>query len=182
MKLIFLLGNAGSDYVGTRHNLAWQIVSRDLEWTEKTKHPALIAQQGSGGDKVLFVRPTTFYNLVGQSLRSICDFYKILPESVLVVHDDLALPFGTLRTRIGGSDAGNNGIKSVNQHGGQATARLRLGIANDQRSLMGDTNFVLGKFSAAEQAAIAETIAPKARQIIDDFIASSHQITSHKLV
>lgn len=182
MKLIFLLGNIGREYAKTRHNFAWQIIDESLEWSEKPKHHAFIAQQGSGEEKILYARPTTLYNLVGVSLRSICDFYKIAPEDVLVVHDDLALPFGTVRTRIGGSDAGNNGVKSINQHGGENTARLRLGVASDQRSLMGDTAFVLGAFTPDEQTAITETITPKARQIIDDFIAANHHITSHKLV
>lgn len=184
MKCVFLLGNPEAIYKHTRHNIAWDVVtSFELTWQKKTKFFAYTAETIIDGEKVIFVRPTTYYNRVGDSLRAVATFYKLGASDVLVIHDDLALPFGTVRVRIGGSDAGNNGVKSINQQGnGSQTARLRIGIASEKRALMGDTAFVLGKFSKDEQTIIGDTIAPHVVQAIERFVAGEHQPTSHKLL
>lgn len=180
MKLIFLLGNTGSQYRDTRHNIAWDIVdSANLEWSEQTKFRAYLAQQTEAGNKVLYARPTTYYNLAGQSLRSIMDFYKIAIDDVLIVHDDLMLPLGTIRARIGGSDAGNNGMKSIVQHVGEDIARIRIGIASPQRSVMGDSRFVLAKFNDGEKLVI-EQLRPRIAELIKDFITDSFTATTYR--
>lgn len=187
MKLIFGLGNPGSNYDGTRHNVGFmaldELAAREgVEFTEKPKFKAFIAECNLAGEKVLLAKPSTFYNLAGESYRSLLDFYKLTPEDTLVIHDELALPFGTVRTRVGGSDAGNNGIKSVNLHGGTASNRIRVGVANEQRAIIGDTDFVLGRFSVEEREVLTEKVLPKTLEAIDEFANGNHSITSHKLV
>jgi len=110
VKIIFAQGNPGPDYAGTRHNIGFisiDTLANKLEagWTNKPKFHALIANGTIGSEKVLFIKPTTFYNETGVSARKLIDFYKIDPaKDLLVIHDDLALPFGTIRVRGRGSD------------------------------------------------------------------------------
>lgn len=186
MKLILAQGNPGSDYTKTRHNVGFLAVDlygsrHDLTFQNKSKFQADIAEMAIGDEKIIFAKPTTFYNETGQSARSITDFYKIAPEHILVVHDDLALPFGTLRTREKGSDAGNNGIKSLNAHLGEKYARIRVGIANEFTDRIDATEFVLGKFNADEMNKLETDILPKTTDLIDDFISGNHTSTSHSL-
>lgn len=185
MKLIFGLGNPGKQYTGTRHNVGFDTldsyaIKQVSGFVLKDKFRAEVAEVSMNGEKLLLVRPHTFYNLVGESLRAIMDFYKIAPEDCLVIHDELALPFGTVRVREGGSDAGNNGIKSVNQHGGQTTMRLRVGVSNEHRTLIGDTDFVLGRFSEEERTRLVRDIQPTLHSLIDDFAAGNLAVTSHR--
>lgn len=184
MKIIFGLGNPASEYGGTRHNVGFAVLDayakeKSTDFQEKSKHKALIAETDIAGEKLLLVKPMTYYNLVGESLRSLLDFYKLEPADVLLIHDDLALPFGTLRTRIGGSDAGSNGLKSIIQHGAEASARLRIGITNELRSRMDDADFVLSRFTATEVKALQD-LQPKIAEIIDDFIAGDFDHTTHR--
>lgn len=149
-------------------------------FAEKSKFQAYIAELSIAGDKVLLVKPTTFYNEVGVSARALIDFYKLSPATdMLVIHDDLALPFGTIRVRKKGSDAGNNGIKSLNAHIGQEYARLRVGIAIPERT-SDDASFVLGRFASDEIASLQKDIIPKLQELINDFLAGKLEDTSHK--
>ena len=109
---------------------------------------------------MLLAKPTTFYNDTGRAARAIMDFYKVSLSDVLVIHDELALEFGIIRVRHSGSDAGNNGIKSLNAHLGQGYARLRIGIHSPLRRRMGDAAFVLKPLSQAEQEALGTAIIP----------------------
>ena len=107
MKLLFALGNPEPRSDNTRHNVGFFVADEFARRTgvtfgEKTKFKALIAETTIGGEKVIIAKPTTFYNLVGESYRALADFYKIAPEDTLVIADDLALPFGTMRLREGG--------------------------------------------------------------------------------
>lgn len=157
MKIIFAQGNPGKQYENTRHNVGFFLIDKladslNVSFVEKTKFQALIAETTLEGEKVLLVKPTTYYNETGQSARAIVDFYKLDPASdFLVIHDELALPFGTIRTRLSGRDAGNNGIKSLNAHLGTQHARIRIGVFSDMRHNMHDADFVLGHFTAEEK-------------------------------
>jgi PTH1 family peptidyl-tRNA hydrolase len=185
VKLVFALGNTGSEYAGTRHNTGFIAIdayakSRKASFAEKAKFHAYIAELSVEGDKVLLVKPTTFYNEVGISARALIDFYKLTPsEDMLVTHDDLVLPLGTIRVRKKGSDAGNNGIKSLNAHIGQDYTRIRVGIHASERT--DDTAFVLGKFMSDEMKTIKEAIIPKTSELIDDFILGKLVDASYKL-
>lgn len=187
MKLLFGLGNPGDKYQNTRHNTGFLTLDafakqQGAEFTDKSKFFAQVAETTIDGEQLLLVKPQTFYNDAGRSYRGIIDFYKLDPSDTLIIHDELALPFGTIRSRIGGSDAGNNGIKSINLHGGESSARLRVGIANQQRAVMGDVDFVLGRFSADEQAAFNAVLLPKLLDCVREFAHDNHVHTSFTLI
>lgn len=186
MKLVFCLGNPTPAYEGTRHNVGFLVAdavatSHAVNFVEKSKLKALVAELTVDGEKIIVAKPITYYNDVGQSYRAIVDFYKLAVNDVLIVHDELMLPFGTLRSRVGGSDAGNNGVKSINHHGGSQTYRLRIGVGNELRDRMDDSDFVLGKFSANEREKLKE-ISDQALSIIAAFINNSFDITSHTII
>lgn len=185
MKLILAQGNPESKYNNTRHNIGFVVIdefakSLDLTWSEKSKFAALIAETTIDGEKVILAKPTTYYNETGQSARKLIDFYSIMPEhDLLVIHDDLALPVGTIRTRKQGSDAGNNGIKSLNSHVGPDYHRIRIGISNDLREKMGDVDFVLSKFSKDESNQLYTSVLPKVIECVNDFCSGLLESTSH---
>ena len=186
MKVLFALGNPGSDYTGTRHNTGFIAIDafateKGASFAEKSKFQAYIAELSVAGDKVLLVKPTTFYNEVGVSARTLIDFYKLSPTDMLVIHDDLALPFGTIRVRKKGSDAGNNGIKSLNAHIGPDYARLRVGITVPGRT-SDDASFVLGRFNSEEMTSLQKDIIPKLQELINNFLQDALEDTSHKAI
>lgn len=187
MKVIFAQGNPGTQYAKNRHNVGFMVLdsladSLKLTWSDKSKYNAKIAECYVGSEKVLLVKPSTFYNDTGLSARKLVDFYDLeTAKDILVVHDDLALPIGTIRTREKGSDAGNNGIKSLNSHIGPNYHRIRIGILSDLRDRMGDSDFVLGNFSKLEFEKLEKDIIPHALEIIDKFIAQKIEITSKNL-
>jgi PTH1 family peptidyl-tRNA hydrolase len=186
MKLIVGLGNPGLEYAGSRHNTGFAVIGflaqeNDAQFQEKSKFKGYVAEFSHDGEKVILLKPTTFYNLSGEAARAVSDFYKIPAEDVLVVHDELALPFGTVRARVRGSDAGNNGIKSVHQHIGDQFARIRLGVSNELKEKINDSDFVLSKFSKAEAEKLKKELAPKACELIEKFIAGDFPHDTHKL-
>jgi PTH1 family peptidyl-tRNA hydrolase len=187
MKIIFAQGNPGAQYANTRHNVGFLIIDtlaarHRADFVKKTKFHADIAEIAIAGEKVLLVKPATFYNETGQTARMLVDFYKLNPSTdLLVIHDDLALPLGTLRIRDKGRDAGNNGIKSLNAHLGSNYARIRVGIYNDLRDRIHDADFVLSNFTKNEADALKDTISPKVIELIDAFCAGNIETTSHKL-
>jgi PTH1 family peptidyl-tRNA hydrolase len=185
MKVIFAQGNPGSRYARTRHNAGFIVLdilaeTESTSWKLNDKFKAEIAEVGMNGEKVLLVKPHSFYNETGQVARALVDFYKLDPATdVLVIHDELALPFGTIRTREKGSDAGNNGIKSLNAHLGELYARIRIGIWNERRDVMDDVDFVLAAFSPEELKALAELTEEKIVPLINTFVRGTFEITSH---
>lgn len=184
MKLIIGLGNPGQQYVDTRHNTGRAALQQFISaQTGSFKvHPRFHAEVATlqfGDEKVLFALPDLFYNESGQVVRSLCDFYHIPASDVLIVHDELALPLGTVRTRVGGSDAGNNGVKSITQHLGQDTARIRIGIGNELREQMDDADFVLSKLNAAERATLAD-LQHVIEGCIEDFIYDTFTHTTRQ--
>lgn len=186
MKLIFAQGNPGPEYISSRHNVGFLVIDKLADkinsvWIDKPKFHALIAETTISGEKVLLVKPTSFYNETGVSARKLIDFYKLDPSSdLLVVHDDLALPFGTIRVREQGSDAGNRGVKSINTHLDENYARIRIGTYNELREKMDDSSFVLGKFSGDELNLLENNVIPKAIELAEKFCMSSLEQTSYK--
>ncbi len=185
MKVIFAQGNPGLQYASTRHNVGFLAVDffakqQSAEFIKKPKFHCEIAETSIGGEKILLVKPTTFYNETGQAARLVIDFYKLDPATdFIVVHDDLSLPLGTLRIRDKGRDAGNNGIKSLNAHLGSDYARVRVGIYNELRDKMHDADFVLGHFTKAEIDVVRDAVLPKISEVITAFCAGKIQTTSH---
>lgn len=186
MKLILAQGNPGSEYEKTRHNVGFLALDfyadkKDIQFQEKSKFNAYIAELKAEDEKVLLVKPTTYYNETGKSARSLADFYKVATSDILVIHDEIALPFGTLRTREKGSDAGNNGIRSLNSHLGENYARIRVGTANELLEKIGPHDFVLSKFTENEVEKLQNLVLPEIVNLINDFIANRHTPTSKKI-
>ncbi|WP_127715566.1 aminoacyl-tRNA hydrolase [Halobacteriovorax sp. HLS] len=131
-KLIVGLGNPGSEYKNTRHNIAWDVLEKlsffnDLTWLQKNK--GLCATKDIDGEKFIFLMPQTYMNLSGESVAPFVNFYKVALEDILVIHDELDLDFGTVAYKDGGGLAGHNGLKSIAQClGNQGFKRLRVGI------------------------------------------------------
>ena len=156
MKIILFQGNFPEKYNGTRHNIGFEFADFlakkfNAKFQEKPKFKAFIAEISLFSEKVLLVKPKTFYNETGFSARSICDFYKVdFRKDFLAVHDDLDLDFGVVRVRKSGSSAGNNGLKSLISVFGEDFARIKIGVKNEFLPKIGAMDFVLAKFSKNE--------------------------------
>ncbi|MDB5164012.1 MAG: Peptidyl-tRNA hydrolase [Candidatus Saccharibacteria bacterium] len=152
------LGNPGKEYTATRHNIGFACLdaihaSSDFPaWIHKKDLQAQISVQNVAGTRVILAKPTTFMNRSGEATQAILHFYKLTPRDLLVVHDELDIPFGQIRLRVGGSSAGNNGVASIIQHTGEEFARVRVGIRNEIAEQADGADFVLSKFSKEEQA------------------------------
>lgn len=148
IKLIVGVGNPGEEYELTRHNIAWILfdgspVCEGGIW--KSKFKGQYCDVSINGEKVFFLKPETYMNLSGESVAPLCSFFKITPEEVLVVHDEVDLPFGQIQFKKGGGFAGHNGLKSIAQHLGTPNFyRLRMGIGRPVHGSM--SSWVLGKF------------------------------------
>lgn len=157
--LVVGLGNVGKKYDGTRHNIGFAAldeVARIQEfeaWIEKKDLKCLMTQKTVGDNRIILCKPTTFMNLSGEAVQAISHFYKVPLDQIIVVHDEIDIPFGQIRTRLGGSSAGHNGIKSVTQHLGENYGRVRVGVGAE--TPMETSDFVLAKFSKEEQADMA---------------------------
>jgi hypothetical protein len=171
MKIILFQGNFPEKYNGTRHNIGFEFADFlakkfNAKFQEKPKFKAFIAEITLFGEKVLLVKPTTFYNETGFSARAICDFYKIdFRKDFLAIHDDLDLDFDVVRVRKSGSSAGNNGLKSLISVFGEDFARIKIGIKNEFLPKIGAMNFVLAKFSKSENEKL-----PQIFEVCKDFV------------
>lgn len=171
------LGNKGKQYDETRHNLGFfclDAFAGKLEfdkWIEKKDLKSLVTSKTLGGGRVILVKPTTFMNNSGEAVAALTSFYKIPPQEILVVHDELDLPFGQIRTRRGGSGAGHNGILSVIQHIGEDFGRVRVGIDYPRPSGMEGADFVLGKFGKDEQVHL-DSLKNEVVSILTEFVYS----------
>lgn len=184
MKLIFALGNPDAQYTNTRHNVGFLIADEyarrhDETFQMRSKFKAELAKCMIHSEQVIVAKPTTYYNLVGESYRLLADYYNISPSDTLIIADDLALPLGTIRLREGGSGGGSNGIKSINAHGGAMTRRIRVGVGSELRERMhDDAAFVLGTFTASERDIIADA-QDKIQASINDFVMGEFSPTTH---
>lgn len=187
MKIIFAQGNPGDQYARTRHNVGFQVLdalaqAKNSPWKQHAKFKALTAEFQESDEKVLLVKPLSYYNETGSVARAIIDFYKLHPETdFLAIHDDLALPFGTIRIREKGSDAGNNGIRSLNAHLGPHYWRIRIGIWNDLRNQIDDADFVLSAFTKAEAERLPKIINDTVLPLCTRFLEGSLESSSHNL-
>jgi len=184
MKIVFAQGNPDKKYAKTRHNTGFMILDAlgdkyDAIWRDIDKYKGRIANIDINGEKVILVKPLSFYNDTGLVARQLIDYYKLNPaDDFLVIHDDLSLPLGTIRIRESGSDAGNNGIKDLNLHLGSNYRRIRVGIWTEDRDKMDDVHFVLGTFPKAEQDKLDTEIIPHIETLIEKFVSGTLEITS----
>lgn len=156
-KLIIGLGNPGSEHENDRHNIGFMVVSAfvhdqndDFKLWGSPKSSE-IAQLTIAGEKVICQKPITFMNLSGDAALQAASFFKVLPEDVCVIHDELDIPFGEVRLKVGGGDGGHNGLKSVTKMLGTSEyARIRMGIGRPPHPQMDVADFVLSSFSDKE--------------------------------
>jgi peptidyl-tRNA hydrolase, PTH1 family len=173
-QLIVGLGNPGTKYDRTRHNVGFDLIDSlakrwQINLSDRKQFQGIYGEGfGSNNAKIRLLKPQTFMNLSGQSVRATIDWFKLSPESVLVVYDDLDLPLGKIRLRLSGSAGGHNGMKSIISHlGTQDFPRVRIGIGKSAGEK--DTiSHVLGKFSVVETPIVSEVI-----QLVNDSIELS---------
>ena len=150
MKLIVGLGNPGSEYVNTRHNIGFMVIDHFANTDSwKSKWNALYTEKIINNEKVLLIKPQTYMNLSGNAIVEFTRFYKVNLEDILVIQDDLDLPVGTYRLKKNSSAGGHNGIKSIiSALNSDSFARLKVGISNAKE--MDTKDYVLGKFNEEE--------------------------------
>ena len=161
--LVVGLGNPGDKYENTRHNVGFLTVDELAERlrvpVQKLKYKALTNTAELGGRKVLLMKPVTYMNLSGEAVRQAADFYKIPPERVLVISDDVSLPLGKLRIRKNGSAGGHNGLKSIiAQLGSDAFPRVKIGVGEKPHPDYDMADWVLSKFTGEDKKVMEEAV------------------------
>src|SRR5688572_23151616 len=170
MKLVVGLGNPGPKYAGTRHNAGFDVLDYLAaapgvgRW--RTRFEAQLTECVEGTEQVLLMKPDTLMNLSGRAVRPAADFYKLAVSDVLVVCDDIALPLGKLRVRAKGSDGGQKGLRSIQEHLGTPDfARLRIGVGAPGEYIDA-ADHVLSRFKPAERAAVEDAVAKAAQAVL----------------
>ena len=201
MKVILALGNPGEKYVHTRHNAGFLVIDQlaaeqGAQFSNKPKFFADIAELNnvklastantksrttSPQEKVLLVKPTTYYNEVGVAARALLDFYKLTLDDVLIIHDDTDLDFGKIRIRKGGRDAGSNGLKSLHAHIGSDFWHIRIGTDNLLRRQVSTDRFVMMNFNSDELTILKNWTIPTAQTMIHNFLSDHISAISVKL-
>ena len=161
--LVVGLGNPGGQYENTRHNAGFltadELARRGRFAIQRLKFKALTAAVEISGQGVLVMKPTTFMNLSGEAVGEAARFYKIPPDHVLVISDDVSLPLGKLRIRTGGSAGGHNGLKSIIQHlGADQFPRVKVGVGEKPHPDYDMADWVLGKFQGEDKKVMDETV------------------------
>tara|TARA_B100001094_G_scaffold60427_2_gene55952 strand:- start:967 stop:1578 length:612 start_codon:yes stop_codon:yes gene_type:complete len=164
LKIVVGLGNPGSKYSGTRHNIGFMALERmassnGITFRQQSKLHGLAAETGAGDQRLRLLMPQTYMNDSGRSIRAALDWFGFSPEQLLVLVDDMDLPLGRLRLRAQGGAGGHNGLRSTIQHlGSQVFPRLRIGIGapaeNPQERRAKTVSHVLGSFSKSEQNSV----------------------------
>lgn len=193
--LIVGLGNPGGEYQGTRHNVGFEVLDSisSVEFSDcwqlhaqsspkaqlvnfRTKGRAEVFEARAGTEALTLLKPQTYMNLSGEAVSEYARFFKIAASALVVVHDELDLPLGTMRIKQGGGDAGHNGLKSVTQLMGSANyIRLRLGIGRPPSAdLLGGgrdvSSWVLGRFASSERS-LVQNYASRAREALNVLLA-----------
>jgi len=163
MYLIVGLGNPGAKYSNTRHNIGF--IAADLLsdrynffWNTKAKFNADVAIGDTEFGKLILCKPNTFMNLSGGSVASLAAFYKLLPKDIIVIHDDVDIPLGKIKYKVGGGHGGHNGLKSIDNHIGPNYHRIRIGVGRPDDPRYDISDFVLGKFSKDEEEIVMNTL------------------------
>ncbi len=160
MKLIIGLGNPGAQYEQTRHNVGFHVVDKlatklGWKWSEQ-RNRAILASGNIGPEKVVLVKPITYMNNSGESVGPLVHWYKVQPEDILVILDDLDLPVGKVRLKSNGSSGGHNGLDNIIRHlHTNQIPRLRIGIGRPTNSRMETINYVLSIPPADERISLA---------------------------
>ena len=163
MKLIVGLGNPGPSYANTRHNAGFLVIDALAQHHQiavnKIKHKGLEGNGHIGEEKVVLLKPQTYMNLSGGSVREAMDFYKLTPADLMVIYDDISLPVGAVRIREKGSDGGHNGMKNIIYLSGKDTfPRIKMGVGAKPNPQWDLADWVLSTFSAQEKKDLSEAI------------------------
>ena len=161
--LLVCLGNPGKQYENTRHNIGFltadEIERRSGVKINKLRYRALTGEVKLGGERVLVMKPQTYMNLSGEAVKLAGAFYKIPPERVIVISDDVSLPLGKLRIRANGSAGGHNGLKNIIQHlGTDAFPRIKVGVGAPAHPEHEMVDWVIGNFTPAEKKVVSEAV------------------------
>lgn len=161
MYLLVGLGNIGSEYEFTRHNFGFltidKIASDHSFSSQGRKFKGEIFGGEIDGKKIIALKPHTFMNLSGRAVIEAANFYKIPPEKIFVFHDDVDLDLSRVKIKIGGGNAGHNGLKSLDESIGKNYVRIRLGVGRSQNTNISTADHVLGKFSTDEMSEVEKT-------------------------
>ncbi len=162
MYIIAGLGNPGRDYVGTRHNVGFEVIDAVAAKygidVKKGKFNGLYGEGRIGGEKAILVKPQTFMNLSGECIRDFKAWYKCDNTEIIIIYDDISLPTGKLRIRPKGSAGGHNGIKSIiYQLNSEVFPRIKVGIGKPQNADYDLADYVLGRFSKDEVKTLVDT-------------------------
>jgi PTH1 family peptidyl-tRNA hydrolase len=179
MFLVVGLGNPGRRYTDTRHNVGFQVIETlEHRWSIQAQSKQLGALVGSGrvGDvRAVFARPQSFMNRSGHPVASLAGYYKLAPESVLVIHDDLGLDFGDVRVKMGGGHGGHNGLRDISKHIGAEYGRVRVGVGRPPDGW--DTaDYVLGRWNPNERETleqIVETAADAVEKVLSEGLTTA---------
>ena len=183
LRLVVGLGNPGAGYAHTRHNVGfWVVEALAAKWSlgaARSVRRALVWRARHGKEEVMLALPQTFMNLSGESVGALVRFYKLAPEDLLVVHDELDFPVGTLRFKSGGGHGGHNGLRSISQHIGADYARLRVGIGRPPAGAQG-ADYVLaplwGEARGALEAAAGGAAQAVACWLADGLVAATRSL------
>ena len=182
MKLVVGLGNPGREYVGSRHNVGFEVIDRvaeklgwirpgDFDRVAKAKFDGLmfdgaVGRAGGESERLILLKPTTYMNLSGRSVQAAMSFYQLEPADLMIVLDELALPCGTIRIRGSGSDGGHNGLRDIQRALGTTQyPRMRVGIDPPPPPVAG-RDYVLGRFTAEQRKAIEPALDRAAGAIV----------------
>jgi PTH1 family peptidyl-tRNA hydrolase len=168
LRIVVGLGNPGSRYAGTRHNVGFDAIDLLAESPHagrfQVRNQAEVAELREGVHRLLLVKPQTFMNLSGRPVRQLVDFYQVPVENLLVVCDDINLPLGKLRVRRGGTHGGHNGLRDIQNHLGTTEyPRLRIGVDSPADDAI---DHVLGRFRPAERPVIEDAIRLAAQAVL----------------
>lgn len=169
MKVIVGLGNPGKNYDGSKHNIGFAVIDKlaydeNIEFSKK-RFKGLLGEGHIGSEKVILLKPQTYMNLSGESVKELCDFYHLTSEDIIVVHDDISLPPGGLRIREKGSAGGHNGIKNIiaNMNTDKFT-RIKVGVG-DKPAGWDLADYVLSGFAKDVQPIMEESIKKAAEAV-----------------
>ena len=172
MKVIAGLGNPGAQYANTPHSIGFEVVdaiAREIgaEWKASAAFKGELATGMFAGQKVLLLKPMTFMNLSGDCVAPVVKYHNATPADLVVVSDDIDLPVGRIRIRVGGSAGGHNGLKSVIERlGSPAFVRVRVGVGRDAGDRTKVISHVLGKFDPASRAVMDKVVPAAARAVL----------------
>lgn len=178
------LGNPGSKYQNTRHNAGFITLDNYCKKTglsiKKMKFKSLVGEASLGNKRILFIKPQTFMNLSGEAVRDAASFYKIPPERIIVIFDDISLPVGKIRIRAKGSDGGQNGVKNIIYHLSSNTfPRVKVGIGAKPHPDYNLADWVLSSFTQ-EDTQLIDTACDRAMKAVEEIILNGTASASNK--